>query len=259
MRALILAQVVCLAVIAPVAHAQPTGLKPRARDHYERGLRLYERNRFDEAIAELRAGLAIDPQPEILYALAQAERKSGHCERALEHYQSCMALLKNPAAAAAVRVQIERCRVEQERAAPAAPEPANEPANPNEAAAPEGSADGAAGGLEPSQGSRSMERALLPETTREAPAPSRSWARDPLAISLTAIGVAGLAAGATMVGVARVEASQAGDSYQQFADARNAPSLWTGGVVTLSVGGALIAGAVIRWAVLAARHRGDKP
>jgi tetratricopeptide (TPR) repeat protein len=248
MPARAIASLALLAFLGAFARAESPGstLRAEARVHYERGLKLYEHGRYDQAIDELRAGLALDPQPELLYALGQAERKSGHCERALEHYQACMALLKNATAVAAVRVQIERCRLEQKEAPPVAPRaPAEAPPPPSTVVSPPREAPPP----------REAERAVLPET----PASSPHWLRDPLAGVLAGLGVAGLAAGGALVGVARVEADRATDSYQQFADARNATALWTGGVVTLSVGGALLAAGVVRWAVLAGRHRRAAP
>src|SRR5205807_10031921 len=90
-------------------------------------------------------------------------------------------------------------------------------------------------------------------------APLRPWHRDALGWSLTAVGLAGIAAGGALVGVARARADAAGDSYQQFADARNAPTLWTGGIVTLAAGGALTLGSIIRFGVVAARRSHAEP
>jgi tetratricopeptide (TPR) repeat protein len=230
MRTLAILVAMLLTCVA-YAQAPGTSLKPEARAHYRRGLELYQHGQFDAAISELREGLAIDPQPELLYALGQAERKSGHCDRAVEHFQACLALLKDPAAQAAVRVQIERCAVEQKEEPKPGPEARPQPL-PEE----------------------------LPEIQWPEPAPApppkrSSWIRDPLGGVLTTIGLAGVATGGALIGVARDEGAHAGDSYQRFADAQNAMSLWTGGVVSLSVGGALILGGIVRYAVVARRSR----
>ena len=236
---------VILVVAAASASAQPAGatLKPAARVHFTRGLKLYERKQYDAAVEELEAGLAVDPQPELLYSLGQAERRRGRCDRAIERYQACLALLQEPAAAAAVRLQIERCRAEQPKPPEASPAPA--PATPTppspSTAAPEG---------EPPDW---VEPAFLP--TRAAPP---SWRRDPLGASLTALGLAGLAAGGALVGVAVNQLDHAGDSYQRYADARSAPTLRTAGLVTLSVGGALVVAGVLRWALVGVRARRER-
>ena len=74
-RALGILVLLTLVAGATAAAAAPRSrLKPEARVHLERGLKLYDKQRYDEAIVELRAGLAVDPQPDLLYALGQAER-----------------------------------------------------------------------------------------------------------------------------------------------------------------------------------------
>lgn len=345
MRALGMLLLVALVVAPRAAVAAPAhGIKPEARVHLERGLKLYDRQRYDEAIAELRAGLAIDPQPDLLYALGQAERRRGNCQRALEYYQSCLALVKDPASVAALRVQIERCRVEEDEnarrgreaeppaAAATTPSPptgataeppardathdsASREATPRESTARETTArettardvtaresaaheptahesitretaarettarettaresamreptPRAPTAREPAKEPPPKESAALPESdddTTAAPAPAAAavtrplpphWYRDGAGLTLTAVGLAGLAAGAALVGVARARLDVADQTYQQYADARGAPALWTAGIVVLAAGGALTLGGIIRLGVVAARR-----
>jgi tetratricopeptide (TPR) repeat protein len=207
-------------------------VSPAAADHLARGLKLYEHDQFDEAIAELRAGYAIDPHPDFLYALGQAERKRGDCKRAVEYYESCLAFLRDPAAARAVQVQIERCRAQDVTPPPVTPlpPPVLPPATPPPATPP-------------------------PVVT--APRPviiTHSWYRDPAGGVLVGTGVAALAAGGALVGIAHARGDDAANGYQQYADARNAPALWTGGIVTIAVGGALVLAGVLRYG-LHARHK----
>jgi hypothetical protein len=82
----------------------------------------------------------------------------------------------------------------------------------------------------------------------------RPWHRDPLGATTLALGLVGVAAGGVLLGVAAWRLDGASASYQQYADARGAPTLWTAGVVTLAVGGALVATGVIRFAVLGSRR-----
>ena len=62
-----------------------------ADDHLARGLAFYEAREFEQAIAEFHAGYQVDPRPELLFALAQAERRSGDCASALIYYQRFLA------------------------------------------------------------------------------------------------------------------------------------------------------------------------
>jgi tetratricopeptide (TPR) repeat protein len=270
MRALGILFVFAILAGAPAGAAPRAHLKPEARVHLERGLKLYDRQRYDEAIVELRAGLAIDPQPDLLYALGQAERRRGNCKRAVDYYQSCLALVKDPASVAALRVQIERCRVEQD-------EDARIARPPDEATAPPAAAPTTATSPSPSEhppastpaDTMPKESAALPEsddddsatppvaaTVRARPRP---WYRDSVGWTLTASGVAAIAAGGALVGVARARLDASNDSYQSYADAQTAPALWTGGIVALSVGGAILIGGIIRLAVVAARHSHAEP
>ncbi len=254
--AVVVVAAVALVAAPPAAGAEPPRtMRAEARVHYERGLRLYERRQYDDAIVELRAGLAVDPQPEILYALGQAERRRGHCDRAIEYYQSCLALVKDPVAAAAVKVQIERCNVEQgdegplqlpAQAAPPTPTPPT-PTPPTPAAPP---------AAEPAPTLQAPAPVPAPSMpTIVAPPPPRArWRHDALGLSLIGVGVAAAATGAALFGVAETRLDDAADGYQQYADARGAPTLRAVGIGGLALGGVLVVAGVVRLAVVGARH-----
>lgn len=226
------------------AHSRP-GMKPAARARLQTGMKLYEQGHYEEAIAELREGLAIDPQPDILYALGQAERKRGDCAHAIEHYQSCLALVNDPAAAAAIKVQIERCQVSSGTREPFDVEPW-----PRDSAA----------GKPPTPDAVALTPAAVTTPAPATPPPSeRSWARDPLGASAVALGLGGIVAGGALVGVAKARLDVSGDSYQQYSDARGWSAVWAGGIVSLSLGGALVALGVIRYAVVARRAHRSAP
>jgi tetratricopeptide (TPR) repeat protein len=80
-----------------------------AQDHLERGLRLYDLQQYDEAIAEFRAGYAIDANPRFLYALGQALRKKGDCPAAIESYRAYLRTAPAERQAQAAEEQIARC------------------------------------------------------------------------------------------------------------------------------------------------------
>ncbi|MES1157862.1 MAG: hypothetical protein ABUL67_02060, partial [Haliangium ochraceum] len=56
------------------AAATTTPMDPAAKDHYDRGLRLYADRDFASAVGELEIGYGIDPRREFLFAQAQALR-----------------------------------------------------------------------------------------------------------------------------------------------------------------------------------------
>jgi tetratricopeptide (TPR) repeat protein len=111
-----------LAALALVAGAAPawaqTAAKTTATAHLVRGSKLYEQGRFDEAIAELRAGYAIEPRSDFLYALGQAERKRGDCKAAIGWYQRYVDSGPSAQRTVATLVQIDRCKQELAASAP---------------------------------------------------------------------------------------------------------------------------------------------
>jgi tetratricopeptide (TPR) repeat protein len=83
-----------LAVICPRAAyagdplARP--MKREAREHLDKGNKLYNIRSFDEAITEFKAGALIEPAPVFDYNLGQAYRQLGKYQDALWHYDRFM-------------------------------------------------------------------------------------------------------------------------------------------------------------------------
>jgi tetratricopeptide (TPR) repeat protein len=59
-----------------------------ALDHYNRGRRLYDLNRFDEAIKEFEAAYEISDKPILLYNIAQSYRLGGRYTEAIRFYRT---------------------------------------------------------------------------------------------------------------------------------------------------------------------------
>lgn len=80
MGALVLAAIVgCCAgaaVWAPLARAQDG--TARAREHYERGIGLFDEGQFAAALAEFEAAYAIEPRPALLFNIGQMHARLGH-------------------------------------------------------------------------------------------------------------------------------------------------------------------------------------
>jgi tetratricopeptide (TPR) repeat protein len=206
-------------------------LQPAARALRTRGLHAYDVQDYASAIEAFRAAYQIDAQPELLYALAQAERMSGDCRRAIDAYRAF--LRSNPPAAQATsaRKNISRCESQLSAVAigsPPPPEPSPAPAIPPPA-----------------------------ETTVVAPPPPepRRAARDTAGHVLMALGLAGLVTGSALWGVAQsqIDAANQAMRYDQFSAARAAASgaegERIGGIVAVSIGGALTVAAVLRYAI----------
>jgi hypothetical protein len=104
-------------------------LLPAAQAHLDRGVRHYGERRLDEAVREFAAGYELDPRPEFLYALGQAHRARGDCDRATGYYHAFLRTAPPPAQAEKARVQLARC--EQLRLRAAASAPASAPVAPS--------------------------------------------------------------------------------------------------------------------------------
>ena len=216
-RALIL----LLALLTTPAFAQPSA----AQGDLDRGLRSYAVGQYAEAIAAFRAGYQLEPRPELLYALAQAERMSGDCKAAIETYHAF--LRTHPSAAATRRTQenLDRCQTQL-------------------AVAPS--------------------RTTLPEAAKSPPAiaaapsrPRRSWARDPAGASLTAIGLALAASGGALWGAGQAAvvsangAARYGDFSALQASGLSGERERIAGIVTLAIGGAALVAGIARWTFVA--------
>ena len=136
-----------LALVVLVAGAAATARPSKsATDHRVRGSRLSTEGRYDEAIAELKAGYALDPRPDFLYALGQAERKRGDCKAAIAWYDRYVATGPSSQRTVATLMQVDRCKQElaaatsstTTRPPPTAAEPIEPPAatEPSQASAP---------------------------------------------------------------------------------------------------------------------------
>jgi len=80
-----LAQVVAVLVaVAAPAHADEVS------DLVAAGSAAYQEGRYDDAIAKLTRAYELSPTPDILFALAQAERLGGRCPAAILHYKKVL-------------------------------------------------------------------------------------------------------------------------------------------------------------------------
>jgi tetratricopeptide (TPR) repeat protein len=213
--------VAALVLAAPErARASPPEMRPEARALLEEGLRYYDLRDYKEAVKVLRRALEVERQPEIWYAMAQAQRMAGDCTGAIASYEAFLQTGPPAGPADAARQNIERCRTEL-RVRPAAP-------------------------IEP------------PPPTAPAPAPTRAtdrppWYADPIGDALCIGGLAALAGGLTLWKIGRddVEEANGARSYADYR--RRAGGLDTAeteqavGVVAMGVGGALIVAGIARY------------
>jgi len=107
-RVTLAALVVALAMPAiAAADGDKTAL---ASDLFNLGVEEYKAQQYAAAAASMSKSYALDPQPNALYALAQAERLSGNCKDAIAHYQQVIDTAKDEKTVTAVKGNIELCQ-----------------------------------------------------------------------------------------------------------------------------------------------------
>lgn len=104
-----------------VADARPKGEHASVQAHVERAAKAHKAGNFEGALEELKAAYAIDPQPKLLYAIAQVYAKLDDCTAAIEHYEKFLEADKDRSKRAVVQQAIDACK--QKLAAAAAAEP----------------------------------------------------------------------------------------------------------------------------------------
>jgi hypothetical protein len=73
-----------VALASASAHADPAA---DAKEHFNRGVKLYNLGHFQEAIPEFEKAYDADPAPILLFNIAQSHRQNGNKERALFFYR----------------------------------------------------------------------------------------------------------------------------------------------------------------------------
>jgi tetratricopeptide (TPR) repeat protein len=78
-----------IAAAAIVVSARPAAAD-EVGDLLKQGAAAYQDGRYDDAIAKLQKAYDLQPKPDTLFALAQAERLGGHCPSAIKHYKQVL-------------------------------------------------------------------------------------------------------------------------------------------------------------------------
>lgn len=122
MKHLLAIALLCAATTASAQPAQPK----TAEEHYEASKALYNIEKYDEAIAELKLAYELARDPTYLFNIAQAMRKKNDCAGALDYYRKY--LRDSPAAPNRAKVEqwmteMEACAKTQLKAPPELPDP----------------------------------------------------------------------------------------------------------------------------------------
>jgi tetratricopeptide (TPR) repeat protein len=188
-----------------------------AKQHYGAG-------EFGAALADLAEAYHLDPQPDLLYAMAKIEVELGDCAGAVAHYKQYLATNPPEKARVAATQAKEACEAKLGNA-PTTTEPVKPPPPPDKIAP--------------------------PPPKPEPVVVSRPFYKDGLGDGLFAGGVVAGAAGLGLYLVARkdIDDSETAATLQAHDDLVNkAHDLRTYAVIAGGVGGALAVAAIVRWA-----------
>ena len=120
--------ILALVALPLVAVAGP---KEDAQKHIAKATEAHQAGKYDVALTELQVAHALDPQPDLLYAMGQVQVKLGKCNDAIVSYEKFLATNPPTEPSNAAREAIDQCKAQ-------APAPTPEPAPaPTPAPAPE--------------------------------------------------------------------------------------------------------------------------
>lgn len=201
---------------------------PKASKHFERAQAAFDREDYAAAIPELKAAYALEPNPMLLYAWAQAERFSGNCRRALELYKQFLAFDPAEEQRRLAEANVLDCQAELGE-----PAPTESPTD------------------RTSTGPTSTDPD--PPATPEAPAPRAPWYKDWLAPTLGGAGLAMVGGGAALVALSIRQGADSIDAITEMdylAQGDAARKKHAAGWVLVGMGSALVVGGAIRYALL---------
>jgi len=87
--AALVALMLALGLLIPVAHAAPTN--PRAVRLAKKGIKLYRAHKYAEALKVLGEGYQVEPDPQFRWAMGRCAEKLGDLPAALQHYEAFLA------------------------------------------------------------------------------------------------------------------------------------------------------------------------
>lgn len=179
--------VAALVALPLVAFAGPKE-KAEAQKHIEKATEAHQASNFEEALKELEAAFALDPQPDLLYAIGQVQVKLNNCPVAISYYERFLETKPGAEPAAAANEAITTCRNQlASQPPPAEPEPAPQP--------------------------------TIQPTPAPAPTPPQAEARrfDPIGTTLIGVGVVSTLVGVIFYSsaVSKLDDAEAAPTYQE--------------------------------------------
>jgi tetratricopeptide (TPR) repeat protein len=229
---------------AATASAQKSD-RPAATAALKRAKAHFDLQEYALAEQELKEAYRIDPKPEILYAIAQAQRLGGACDRAITTYKNFLRARPGPEQAKQAEDNIARCEADLKATPPEQPPP--EPTSPPEPAEP---------------ASPVVEPVPAAPPPPEAPATGVPWTRNWIGHVLL-VGGLGLAAGGTYLAldadrtIRDINGTPFYDAFvARSGDFDAARTRRTIGFAAVGTGGALVLTGVVMYIL---RSPGERP
>jgi tetratricopeptide (TPR) repeat protein len=233
-------------VIAALLVASSAGAVPRntVKAHIDKATKAHAEGKFDVALEELEAAYALDPKPDLLFAIGQVYAKLDNCTAAITYYEKFAATTKDAQAKQVVTQAIDACKTKLAAAEPKPepkPEPVSEPEPPKVEPTPAPA---------PQMPVRRDEPVVFAQP-RSTPTGRSPWYKDPIGDALVGGGIAAGVVALVMRSGAQSEADKAvapGASENDYRDhSDKADSKETLALVFGVAAGALVTGGIVRY------------
>ena len=213
-KATLVAAILAIAPVAATAKTPPQ----EAKALVAKAMKAHEQGDYATALQNLQAAYEKDPQPELLYAIAQVHVKLLQCKEAITYYEQFLATNPSEAAAKDTREAIDTCKAQLPPEPPPPPPPEPEPKP-------------------------------LPPPPPPPPPPSLPWYRDAIGAGLIGGGLIAAGAGVFVYVSARkdlddAEAANDHEAYTDLVDGARSKRVLS--VVLIGGGAALVGYGVTR-------------
>ncbi len=240
--------------------AAPERSEPSADEYLAQGVEAYGAAEYERALQLYEQAYALEPKPQLLYAMAQTQRALGDCQAAIELYDRFLESEPSEVAANAARTNRQRCAPSAAPSGSAQPEPHSEPHS-----------DGVSTGTQ-QVADKPMAQAHTQGTSKPRPQGDASveqptssvWYKDGWGAAFCISGVLVASVGEGFLLAASVNEDDVrtraadpadGDTAQDHRDAlERAKNLKGVGGVGVLLGGALLATGIVRYIAVASRE-----